>query len=135
MSTIVGIWIDHKKAILATITQTGETIEQMDSGVESQPRRQEDTPLHKGVTDHLHKSVDTTMQRTLEHDLTRFYKAVTERLRAAESILILGPGEAKDELKKHLEKHGLAGRISAVETADKMTERQLAARARHHFLS
>ena len=29
-----------------------------------------------------------------------------------ESILIFGPGESKGELKKHLEREGLGGRIS-----------------------
>jgi len=50
-----------------------------------------------------------------------------------ESILIFGPGEAKGELKERLKKDGLAGRIVGVETADKMTDRQIAAKVRQHF--
>ena len=53
----------------------------------------------------------------------------------AESILIFGPGEAKGELKKRLEKNKLSGRIVVVETVDKMTDHQIAAKVRKHFLS
>ena len=38
-------------------------------------------------------------------------------IRDAESVLILGPGEAKTELKRRLEIHKLAGRIATIETA------------------
>jgi hypothetical protein len=50
----------------------------------------------------------------------------------AEAILIFGPGEAKGELQSRLEEGGRAGRIAAVETADKMTDRQIAAKAREY---
>ncbi|MCX6555193.1 MAG: hypothetical protein NTZ12_09310 [Candidatus Aminicenantes bacterium] len=47
--------------------------------------------------------------------------------------MIFGPGEAKGELKKRLERDGLGGRIAAVETVDKMTDRQIAAKVRKRF--
>ena len=55
-------------------------------------------------------------------------------IRNAESILIFGPGEAKTELKNHLERHKLTGRIAGIETADRMTDRQIAAKVRRFFL-
>ncbi len=54
-------------------------------------------------------------------------------LRGAESILIFGPGEAKGELKVRLEKNKLDGRIAAIKTADKMTDRQISAKVREYF--
>ena len=47
--------------------------------------------------------------------------------------LIFGPGEAKGELKKRLKKSKLDGRIARVETVDKMTDRQIAAKVREYF--
>ena len=41
----------------------------------------------------------------------------------------MGPGEAKGELKARLERRGLGARIVGVETVDKMTDRQIAAKA------
>ena len=56
-----------------------------------------------------------------------------EVLRTAESYIILGPGEARGELKRRLVKRKLAGRIAASMAADKMTDRQIAAKVRGHF--
>jgi hypothetical protein len=51
----------------------------------------------------------------------------------AESILIFGPGEAKGELKERLERKNLGGSILGIETVDKMTDRQIAAKVRQYF--
>ena len=58
---------------------------------------------------------------------------MTSRIRGAECILLLGPGEAKIELKHHLEREGLGERIVGVDTVDKMTDRQIAAKVRQYF--
>jgi hypothetical protein len=63
-----------------------------------------------------------------------YYDAVIAYLRDAESILIFGPSEAKSKLEKRLASKGLGRRVVAVETVDKMTDRQIAARVRQHFL-
>ena len=55
-------------------------------------------------------------------------------IREADSILIFGPGEAKIELEERLGHETIRGSIVGVETADKMTDRQVAARVREHFL-
>ena len=47
--------------------------------------------------------------------------------------MIFGPGEAKTELKTHLERHKLTGRIAGIEAVDKMTDRQIAAKIRQRF--
>lgn len=46
---------------------------------------------------------------------------------------LFGPGEAKNELKQRLEVNNLGGRIVGIETVDKMTEPQIAAKIRQHF--
>jgi hypothetical protein len=48
-------------------------------------------------------------------------------------VLLLGPGEAKGELHKRVVKSKLNARVDAVETADKMTDPQIAAKVRAHF--
>jgi len=48
-------------------------------------------------------------------------------------ILIFGPGEAKGELAKRIENAGLSGRIAGIETVDKMTDRQIAAKVRTYL--
>jgi hypothetical protein len=89
--------------------------------------------LTKGPYESRQVPADDIQQRARTGHLGIYYDAVLACLGDAESILIFGPGEAKGELKKRLKKHNLGGRIAAVETVDKMTDRQIAAKVRMHF--
>ena len=76
---------------------------------------------------------DDCRQRAFEGHLNIYYDAVIAAIRGAEAILIFGPGQAKAELKKRLASSPLGARVVAVETVDRMTDRQIAARVREHF--
>jgi hypothetical protein len=76
---------------------------------------------------------DDSRQRAFTGHLNVYYDAVIATIIGAESILIFGPGEAKGELKRRLERKGLGKRITSVETADKMTYGQIAAKVRERF--
>ncbi len=132
MKTKVGLWIDHRKASIVTVTDKGEEMGLIVSKAERQPRRSGDSPL-KGPYEPHHVPAQDSLQRTLTEHLNIFYDAVIASVRDAESIMIFGPGEAKGELKERLEKNGLGGRIVGIETVDKMTDRQIAAKVRQRF--
>jgi len=132
MRTKVGLWIDHRKAIIVAVSDKGEEVGLIVSKVEKQLQRSGDSPL-KGRYESLKVPADDSRQRMLTGHLNIYYEAVIAGLRDAESILIFGPGEAKDELKKRLEKSKLGGRIIDVETVDKMTDRQIAKKVRQYF--
>ncbi|MBO3464534.1 hypothetical protein G7B40_008415 [Aetokthonos hydrillicola Thurmond2011] len=132
MRTKVGLWIDHRKAIVVAVTEKEEQITQIISEVEKQLRRSGDSPL-KGNYESLQVPADDSRQRTFTGELNIYYDAVIASIRDAESILIFGPGEAKDELKKRLEGKNLGGRVVGIVTVDKMTDRQIAAKTRQHF--
>ena len=133
MRTRVGLWIDHRKAIVVAATAKGEEIGLIISQVEKQLRRSGDSPL-KGSYESLQVPADDSRQRAHTGHLNLYYDAVIASISEAESILIFGPGEAKGQLKKRLVKKGLGARIAGVETVDKMTNRQIAARVRQHFV-
>ena len=132
MRTRVGLWIDHRKAIIVAITDEGEEIELIISRVEKQLRRSGDSPL-KGPYETLQVPADDSRQKTFTGHLNIYYDAVIAAMREAESILIFGPGEAKGELQRRLKRNNLGGRIVAIETVDKMTDRQIAAKVRQYF--
>jgi hypothetical protein len=132
MRAKVGLWIDHRKAIVVTVTDKGEEISLTISAAEKQLRRSGDSPLN-GPYESQQVPADDSRQRTLAGHLNRYYDAVIACIGDAESILIFGPGEAKGELKKRLEKSKLDGRIAGVETVDKMTNRQIAVKVRQYF--
>lgn len=124
MEKVVGLWIDHREATIVTLTGEAEQVERIDSGMEKHVRFSGGAEQGSG---------EDTRDRRFANHLDQFYQAVIERIRAAEAILIFGPGEAKGELAKRLEGENLTGRIVGIETVDKMTDRQIAARVREHF--
>jgi hypothetical protein len=132
MNAQMGVWLDHRKAIVVAITDNGEETGLVISNVERQLRRAGDSPL-KGSYETRRVPADDSRQRAFTGHLNIYYDAVIASIREAESILIFGPGEAKGELKARLEKSKLAQRIAAIETADKMTDRQIAAKVRAYF--
>ncbi len=132
MRTKVGLWIDHKKAIIVAVTDKGEETRLIVSKAEKQLQRSGDSPLNGRYESHK-VPADDSRQRTFTGHLNIYYEAVIACLRDAESILIFGPGEAKGELKKRLEKSKLGGHIVGIETVDKMTDRQIATKVRQYF--
>ena len=70
------------------------------------------------------------LERKAESHLNKYYDEVIACLQHADSIWILGPGEAKGELKKRIESKKLRGRIAHVETVDKMTDHEIAEHVR-----
>jgi hypothetical protein len=78
-------------------------------------------------------SSEDMRDRQFGNRLSSYFDAVIAVIRDGDSIQIFGPGEAKGELEKRLESKELAGRIVSVETVDKMTDRQIAAKVRERF--
>jgi hypothetical protein len=132
MKTKTGLWIDHKKALIVTITDTGEEMKLVISHVEKRlgpsGNTHATTPYESSQL-----PADDKRERTFAGHLNIYYDAVVAAVRDAESILIFGPGEAKGELQKRLERSKFGGRIVGIETVDKMTDRQIAAKVRQHF--
>jgi hypothetical protein len=129
----VGLWIDHRKAIIVALTDKGEEIRLVVSKVEKLLQRSGDRPL-KGRYESQKVPADDSRQKAFTGQLNIYYDAVVACLRDAEAILIFGPGEAKGELKKRLGKSKLGGCIAGVETVDKMTDRQIAEKVQQYFV-
>jgi hypothetical protein len=73
------------------------------------------------------------MTRRLFGNISADIMTVFSLIRDADSILLLGPGEAKVELRKRIENEDLCGRIVGIETVGRMTDRQIAAKVRQHY--
>lgn len=132
MTGQVGVWIDHRKAVVVTLTQDGDQVATILSHVEKHPERGGDSPMH-GSYEARQVPADDSRQRALTGELHGFYDAVIAAVRESPSLLIFGPGEAKVELHQRLEKMKLGARVAAVETEDKMTDPQIVAKVNAHF--
>lgn len=76
---LTSVWIDHQKAFIFDYKSGG--IEQ----------RTMETHAHHG--------------KVTNEELRKFYHSVADSLKSSEKILILGPGNAKDEFKNHCQDH------------------------------
>lgn len=132
MTKEVGLWIDHKRAIIVILSNGGENIQQVESNVAKHSRYHGATHPKSPYSAQYEKG-DNQLDRQLMEQLNRFYGAVITQIRGADALLIFGPGEAKHELAKRLAQEKAGVETTAIETADKMTERQITARVRKHF--
>jgi len=130
VTTQAGLWIDHRKALIVTVSREGERTELVESNVDRHVRYSGGSGGLRGSRE---GAGEDTQERHFEGQLSKYYDQVIAHIRDAEAILILGPGEAKGELKAHLERAGFGARIVGVETVDKMTDRQIAAKVRERF--
>lgn len=128
MQRNVGVWIDHKQALVIQLDNGEKRIQVIESQLEPRTRLARRSVGDIDLPNELH-----TNQRYEKH-LKIFLDRVMESLQSADAILLMGPGEAKIELHKTLQKSKLlAERVAAVETVGKLTQRQLAARVSAFF--
>ena len=125
MNHTVGIWIDHKRAIIVSVSAGRVTTKTLESEVAAHPRysRQQDERGEKKYE-----------ERHNQH-LEQYYDDVISQLGQPEALLIFGPGEAKLELRERLSRSKTwSDRTVDIETADTLTEPQIVARVKEHFL-
>ena len=126
MKKNLGLWIDHRKAVIVSITDEGEETREIHSKMEKHVR------FSGGASQD--GSAEDMRDRQFGNHLDAYYDEIILAIGDAESILILGPGEAKGELETRLNRARPTGCIVSVETADKMSARQIAAKVRKFFL-
>ena len=124
MTTNIGLWIDHREATIVTLTGGTEAVKQITSGMDKHVRFAGGPEQGAG---------EDVRDRRFTNHLNTYFQEVIGQIRGADAIFIFGPGEAKGELSKRLDSENLGGRVVRVETVDKLTERQIAAKVREHF--
>ena len=104
MKKEVGLWIDHKQAVIVTLVDQVEETKRIISDIEKQVRY---SGASRGSHDDTTEIRRDRQDRRFDDHLSKYYDEVIACLRDANSILIFGPGEAKGELQKQLEGHAL----------------------------
>src|SRR5688572_22446764 len=131
MNTHVGVWIDHKKAVIVA------------AGHETTTVVQSDVPCHTryaGGGGYLrgHSSLRGGSERQREernrNALDEYFDQVITALGLPGALLILGPGDAKLQLADRLGHEIIRPRPTiAMETADKLTATQIRAKVSKYF--
>ena len=115
------VWLDHNEARVMHIS----------------PDDVEKSVVHPASpARHLQRkrgSVSGSRQPEDQH----YYHEVVEALAGAQEVLIVGPGQAKLELIKHIHAHdhGVADKVIGIETVDPPGDGQLVAYARKYFVA
>jgi hypothetical protein len=124
MSKEVGVWIDHKKAVIVSIA-AGEVATRT---------------LTSDIGGHPHYSGsqggggEKKYEQRHNESLERYYDDVIAQLGRPDALLLFGPGEAKLQLKERLGRSNvLSERIVALETTDKLTDPQIVAKVKEHY--
>jgi hypothetical protein len=124
MGQDVGVWIDHKKAVIVSIAAGQVTTRTLASDVGAHPR-------YSGSQE---GGGEKKYEERHNQDLDRYYDDVIGQLGEPDALLLLGPGEAKLQLKERLGRFKASSEsIVAVESTDKLTDRQIVAKVKEHF--
>lgn len=132
MKSKAGVWIDHRKAVVVQISEDGEVIRQIKSDV-VRPFASAGGPGSKQPDRRQGFVAEDRQEHKFMNQLNTFYDAVLTSLGDADSVLIIGPGEAKGEFQKRLKSKKFPAHVVELEAADKMTDRKIAELVRKHF--
>lgn len=132
MKRDIGLWIDRKKAVIVSVSADGLDIRRVESGLAGRVGYRGAPRPKTAYSAQYRQGDDQIDNKYLEH-LNKYYEKVIAQISGAEGLLIFGPGEAKFEFEKLLIRRKVRCRDVRVEKADKMTERQIAAKVRRYF--
>jgi hypothetical protein len=133
MTHKIGIWIDHKKAVIVFASADRVTTTTLESEVGPHARYSDRAgyPTPDGPRD---GGGEKTYEERHGQRLARYYDEIVRLVAQPEALLIFGPGEAKLQLKARLShSRGLCDRIVGVETTDALTNPQIVAKVKAHY--
>ena len=133
MKLEMGLWIDHRQALVGILDVPGGRLVTIESRLEKHIRPAGGSRSRPpcGVQDVMKED---SRERRFQLHLKQYYEKVLERVREADALLLMGPGPAKFEFRKFLGEHSLDDRITGFMSADKLTERQFLAKVMDYFL-
>ena len=133
MNHKVGIWIDHKKAVIVSTSADHVSAKTLESEVGSHARYSGRAGYPTAEGPQAGGGEKKYEERYGQH-LDRYYDEVISQLGQPEALLIFGPGEAKLQLKERLSRSKvLSDHIVGIETTDKLTDPQIVAKVKEHF--
>lgn len=128
----IGIWLDSKKAAIVSLIDGRQSIHIIKSAVDFFHLRggsRSKVPYGPQENVSEHKFLDRK-----KHQRKDYLEEIAAYIQGANKLYILGPADSKVELEKLLKKSTkFAQTPMTVETADSMTQNQIAAKVRDFF--
>jgi hypothetical protein len=124
MAKHIGVWIDHRQAVIVGVSDTAADTRVVRSAVTPHPR-------FAGAQD---GGGEQKYEERHQHRLDRFLDDVMRELTTAEAVLILGPGAAKHALKARIASSRKRPKpLVEVKAADRLTRPRIVARIKRHY--
>lgn len=133
MKKEVGIWVDHRRAVIVTINDGIAATKAVVSNMEKDGRFTSKTDANLSSNVRPTKAEDMRDRKFGNH-LNLYYDGIISLIRDADSIWIFGPGAAKVELENRLKNADLGARVVGINPVEKMTTPQIIAKVRAHYL-
>ncbi len=132
MEKQIGLWIDHKKTVIVILENKQVELRKIESNLKKRNRFRGGA---HGKTAYSPQfcAAETQEDRYYQEHLNKYYRQIISAVGEASSLFVFGAGEAKHELEKRLAHKRNRIQEIHVEAADKMTERQIAAKVRKYF--
>ncbi len=133
MKKQTGIWIDTQKAFIVRLDETGFETKTILSEIETKERipgeSKEYTRFGKQYFNPEEKK-----EHKREHEIRDYFRAIVKEISSSDEIVIFGPAKMKKELEKFIrDDKSLKFEMKPIESADKMTEKQMIAWVRNYF--
>jgi hypothetical protein len=123
------VWIDHSRAVVAAIDDGEETLETIAANVGRHAHPgggwRTATPWGPQVSND-----ERSRERKYDNHLGQFYREVIRHIGHPDELVVMGPAQAKLELKAEIEDSLLRDVRVVLETAGEMTDPQVMARLR-----
>ena len=132
MKREVGLWIDHRQAVIVTLKDDTETVEHIQADFEKRGSNTSDVQTMSESSLKIDLAEDKHERHTQEM-INHYYAEVSNHIKDATDVYIMGPGQARTEFQKYLETQKLPATILRVEPADKLSDAQIAAKVRQSF--
>jgi hypothetical protein len=134
MNNKVGVWIDHKKAVIVSASAGRFSTTTLESEVGPHARYSGRVGYPTPDGPQAPGRGERSYEERYEQHLDRYYDEVISHLEQPEALFIFGPGEAKLQLRERISlSKSLSERIVAIETTDKLTDPQIVAKVKQHF--
>ena len=133
MKKEIGMWVDHRRAVIVTLENNKENVQIILSNMENNTRFSSSS-FADASNDAKISSPEDIRDRQNEMHLVKYYAEIAYKIKEADSIMIFGPGEAKVQFASYLKQEKVGGKVNVVDTTDKMTDRQIYAKVHDYFI-
>jgi hypothetical protein len=129
----IGIWIDHRKAVIVSTSGDRITARTLESRVGPHSRYSRRAGSSRPARPQAGGG-ERRYEERYRQQLDRYYDEVIGRLGRPEALLILGPGEAKLQLRERLSRSKAWSSCAVeIETAGELTDPQIVAKVKAHY--